>query len=260
MRERHQPPRAFVVGHEYGGPEEVAVGLHWLVSSASAESQALVIAPQLSQYSRGSLVDVVGEQAARVLGRGQRVSVMGRMVLGATWRNFPPSGWNRGPVLALWPDSKALERIERARASAICVVPASYETEEIAVWATARRATDLLDPDAARGAPVIRDPVVAAALSSLTMVVNLGTGLGHPSDRGRAIETFRLLRGGGHSWSPDEVQAWAMANGWDMHGASEVREVAEGVLEGKRYRTDAISSIPKTALEAWRAKAAANDG
>jgi hypothetical protein len=244
---------AFIVGFD-NGYADPAIGYRWLLEQESGDP--LILVPQQSQLRHGALDELVGEVAARHLLRPGWTTLghPPRTVYGATWRSFPSAAWPGGPVLAFWPTEEILAKVERSlRATAICAVPWSEE-DRIEDWARAARAIDLSHPD---GAPLegssIEDPVVEVALRSLTTSVNLGTGLHHPSDRTMAIETFRTLRRGGHTWDPDAIQGWARANGWDLDGARQLYEYAAGVQQGKRYRT--LHGLRPEVLEMWRSDA-----
>jgi hypothetical protein len=100
----------------------------------------------------------------------------------------------------------------------------------------------------------ITNPVVERALDSLTRLVNLSTGLGHPSDKAAAVGLFRILNGGGERYDPAEVAAWAANNGWGLAGARELGEVAAGVIAGRRYQVDR-SVWREDILKLWQAEA-----
>jgi hypothetical protein len=102
-------------------------------------------------------------------------------------------------------------------------------------WISSRGAVDLLGTATAAAAPQL-DPVVEAALESLTHWVNLGTGLVAPEDKAAAVTDLQTLHRAGYHINPDEVMAWAMRNGWSNRGANELRDVARRVLEGRAFR------------------------
>ena len=157
-------------------------------------------------------------------------------------------------VLCFWPTANLLEQIDGKRdLKALAVVP--WLEEEIATWRQARGAIDLLGRHPVPDAPKIDDPVVEAAMRSLTTIVNLSTGVGHPRDRSMAIHAFRILKRNGHGYRPDEIRAWAMANGWAADDARELSEYAAGVLEGKAYRAGR-SMWKQQIIRSWRRDAA----
>jgi hypothetical protein len=57
-------------------------------------------------------------------------------------------------------------------------------------WRAARVPVDLLGREAALPHPPLSDPVVEAALKSVTFRVNLATGLSHPDDRSSPVRAF----------------------------------------------------------------------
>lgn len=254
MRERPAIP-AFIVGREPGFEPEVRLGLKWLLETQAGNGEPLIVTPGKHQLTHGALAEVLGKAAVALNRVGTVRGPNGQTVYAATKLTFPPSAWRGGPVLALWPDAKTLEKLERhGTPSAICVVPWTFE--EIATWASGRGAVDLTSPDTAPAAPVIGDPVVGVAMRELTLAVNLSTGLSHPSDREHAINVFRVLRGGRHFWDPAEIEAWALGNGWDLHGAEQSSGVARGVAEGKQFQTSGRSTVRSEALGRWRDDAA----
>jgi hypothetical protein len=101
--------------------------------------------------------------------------------------------------------------------------------------------------------PTIADPV-GVAMRGLTRMVNLSIGLGHPRDRSMAIHAFRILKRNGHVLDPDEIRAWAMANGWAADDARELSEYAAGVLANKAYRARS-SGWNRQIIRIWRKEA-----
>lgn len=139
-------------------------------------------------------------------------------------------------VVACWPDESTLDKIDSLeRLEALCVVP--RVEEEIAPWRSARAAIDLLETETDRPVTQISDPVVRAALESLTERVNLGAGSSHPRDRDAAIQMFRLLHRATSRIDPDEIITWAIENGWPPRDAAALARIGTGVVAGHRYRT-----------------------
>jgi hypothetical protein len=139
-------------------------------------------------------------------------------------------------MVACWPDESTLDKIDSLeRLEALCVVP--LVEEEIASWRSARAAIDLLETEAERPVAQISDPVVRAALESLTQRVNLGSGSSHPKDRDAAIQMFRLLHRATSRIDPDEIITWAIANGWPPRDAAALARIGTGVVAGHRYHT-----------------------
>jgi hypothetical protein len=127
MRRTASDRPAFITGREIGRVAAVRVGLQWLLDSPDGDP--VIVAPTKSQYSSGDLAEVLGD-AAPTLARGQAVSGPGgRQIRGETQQTFKHmTGWRGGPVLLLWPDSKAIIDVDGDfRVQAICVVPWDYD-------------------------------------------------------------------------------------------------------------------------------------
>lgn len=154
----------------------------------------------------------------------------------------------------MWTSDKTLEKIDSLSAPAICAV--YWSPENIAAWKTNWNPTDIRTGRRGGSTDTVGNPVVTAALSSLTVVVNVGTGLSHPSDRASAIQMFTLLRDGGETYASDEVRAWAVRNGWDPKDARELAEVGQKILEGRRLRAGDTGVFRADSLATWRQEAA----
>lgn len=107
-------------------------------------------------------------------------------------------------------------------------------------------------------APLVKNKVVEQALRSLMEAINEETGIDHPLDRNRTIQTFIILKEGGETFSPEEVEAWLMVErGWTATDAQEVAEIAQKILEGRKLRTQA--AWREDILEFWRKVASDNN-
>jgi len=223
---------------------EILLALQWLAKQQEAiGGEILVLAPGLSNLDN-----------SEVIARYRRSL---RCMSEVTFKKRSHE-WNGGPALALWPTASMMALIdENHRTRAVAAVP--WLLDDIGPWVRARRPIDLLGIAGRLSEAGISDPVVRIAMEHLSIGVNLSTGLTHPSDKARAVETFRVLRRGGHRWVPEEIQAWALGHGWRNRGAEDLRKYAAGVLEGKTFRTAGFGLNPSV-LEAWRQQAAGQAG
>ena len=89
---------------------------------------------------------------------------------------------------------------------------------------------------AQRAAPavLISDPVVVQALTSLSKMVNLSTGLLNPRDKDYADEVLRILRAKGHSDPSGQIKSWAIQNGWRPDGATALEALSRKVWSLQR--------------------------
>jgi hypothetical protein len=75
-------------------------------------------------------------------------------------------------------------------------------------------------------------------------------------DKAAAVEAFRILARGRHTWDPAHIEAWAIAHGWSADGASQLENVAAGVAVGRRFQVRRGGSWNPQILKMWRAEAA----
>ena len=235
------------------GPDTSALktAFSWLLKKIDAQSEnrrGLLVVH--GKGNLGGTVEVVlGSAAVKKLGKDKKVRVRGNVIELMTER-IKPYAWS-GPVLAVHPSPKLLDLVDSlSTPSEILVVP--WIREEVEPWVQmwgARELGSSVGPTQKR----FSNPMVQAALASLTARVNLSTGIVHPSDRVAAIEMFRLLNAAGEHFDPTEVRSWLIAElGWQPRHANDVRDVAEGVLSGRRFQTSGSGSWVPDIVERWR--------
>lgn len=199
--------------------DDLTRGLAWLEREGRQRSaEAVVVAPSRQHFERSGPLGQIGQRFRC-----------------ETWRTLAGSSKARDMVvLAAWPDARALGAIDDiARVQAVCVLP--WLEDDIRVWRDAHGAVDLLGEFPTAQLPRL-DPVVEQALRSLTGMVNLSTGITHPSDKRAAIDTFESLRDSGYRWVGEWIETWARALGWRPSGAKDLREIAERVAAGRSFR------------------------
>ena len=94
-------------------------------------------------------------------------------------------------------------------------------------------------------------PVIQEALKSLTIRVNLSTGLTHPLDSDSAKELFKILKENGQLLVRAEVEAWASQNGWAARHASVLGELAEKIGAGGRVQIQNKGRWKEGIYEEW---------
>lgn len=226
----------------------LAEGFSWLLGQAFG-ARGVVCVPGLRQVD--NLVPGLSATEAARLKKDKQLRRLGTTIELVTERTGDMYTVGGTPVLAVWVDDEQLEKIERERPSAICVIP--WLGAQIVRWRDAYGPTDMRSGASAPAKSAITNPVVERALDSLTGRVNLSSGLGHPSDKAAAVGLFRILNAGGERYDPAEVSAWAANNGWGLDGARELGEVAAGVLAGRRYQVER-HGWREDILDFWRAE------
>lgn len=223
---------------EASGDPEILIALSWLTRQEPVGRRILVLAPLMTTFEHSEVI--------RTYGSGLILSSA------KNFKSGRPS-WQAGPALALWPTTSMTDLLDQHRGtSALAIVP--WGLKEIDVWIRARRPRDLLGIADHIDEPLITDPVVKIALEGLTTGVNLSSGLSHPSDKARAVQTFRVLHAAGHTWTKTEIHAWSLAHGWNAHGATELAHYAERIQQGRTFRTTGDPLRPDI-LDIWRTQA-----
>jgi hypothetical protein len=249
MFEREDKTKRFFVNVDGPDDEAVKEGFAWLVAYAvtNGYSRAALIAPALRS------VDNMGRSLGAVavaLKKHRSVSVSGLTVELFTDQNVPYY-YEHGPVLAVWTRDKSLEKLDGIEAPALCAVP--WQAKNIAGWRQTWNPVDLRTGEGGGSDETVRNPVVREALESLSAVVNVSSGLGHPDDMATAVDTFRVLKRGGETYDPGEIRAWAARSGWSATDARELGEVAAKVKQGRGLRPSGQSMLDTGALARWRA-------
>jgi hypothetical protein len=189
----------------------------------------------------------VGERLAR--DRTVRAETLTIELL--TPRSLPFGGYD-GPVLAVWTDDKMADKLENARPTAICAIP--WAVNDLKAWKAAWQPADPRTGTPAGPGGVISNPVVKAAMQSLTDRVNLSAALSHPSDRSAAVWLFKLLKQAGEPFEPAEIRAWAASHHWRPQDAKEIAEIAQKILDGRRVQAGQ-RGWANDIVKQWRATA-----
>ena len=123
------------------------------------------------------------------------------------------------------------------RARAIVVVPwIDKEREEwIQTWNP-----EIIGGDEVEIEDLDLDPRLERALSALTGVINVSTGLTHSSDRESAIQLLQILYRNRIQLKPDNMKTWVLQNGWTSSGANQLQDIAQRIIERRRFRTSGV--------------------
>lgn len=243
--------RFYVQAH---GPDDDAlkVGFRWLLGFARdhGHPRAAVFVPGLQQVE--NLGRAIGDAAARALKKDRSVSA-GDVTLELLIERKLPFAYD-GPLLAVWVDDKQLDKLDELCTPALCAIP--WVRTDIDGWKSNWNPTDLRTGEAGGAEETVTNRVVAAALKSLTSTVNLGTGLGHPSDKASAVHMFKALKKAREEFDPDQVRAWAVRHGWRPDDARDLSELAQKVKEGRAVRGGSRKMWRDDIVAIWREDAA----
>ncbi len=239
------------------GPQSPAVvrAISWLLDRAKTTQKGFIFVAVLENLRSGIVGDVLGEAAAKALMSQGKLTSSGVEIQLVTASKTLYDGQN-SPIVTFYPDEKLLDQLDSiSNLSAMLVVP--WRMEDIELWIKTRNATELDARERQeKPPPLVRSKVVERALKSLTMMVNVSTGLIHPLDRDRAIQTFEILRDAGEPFTPEEVKAWLVAaGGWKATHAQEAADIAKKILEGRKLKKLGKPAWRPDILEVWKHEA-----
>jgi len=153
-------------------------------------------------------------------------------------------------VIVLYATQKTLNYVDDLGSLQIVIV-IPWSPEDVREWRSTW--SPIVYGEQAQGVPPHDvSPVVAEALKDLTAMVNLGTGLSHPSDKAAARDTLWILFSNGEWSSPSLMRAWAVRNGWTTSGADDLRAIAERIERTGRKPRGAGSFLWQDIIERWR--------
>jgi hypothetical protein len=80
------------------------------------------------------------------------------------------------------------------------------------------------------------NPILKKSIETLSVVVNVSTGLSHPLDEARVKELFKALHKQGVPLPEEDVYALAKENNWDDRHAKNLAALAEKIGSGGRVQ------------------------
>jgi hypothetical protein len=230
-------------------PEVVRAGFEALIKvTGELKAQKAWLVCDSKQNLEGHIKNSIGEAAAKALQKGRCVTLPTKCLLSFYAERTLPLNGENCPILACFPSAKLLDKLDALLGvTALIVLP--WSLDEIRPWLAAHGAKDILG--GADVVPVtVSNPVVAEALKSILLHINLNTGVGHPSDKHAVIEAFRILKRGGEAVDPDEVRAWLVQEGMEPRHANTIAEIA---ADPTKFRhSERTSFWSPDILQAWK--------
>lgn len=187
-----------------------------------------IVCNGLKGPTEGILTVITDRVTAKQLLKGNTVTrggVAHELYSERTFEEYP----SYDVVFGIYLGRKALDKMDTAR-NVRGVVFVSWLEEEAKDWI--KRWNPIVHgatvaPTSATSLP----RPVTDALDELTIIVNLSTGITHPLDRDRAVETFKKLKKQGHHCAPSEVKNWAIAHEWRPEDAGDLAKLTERYLK-----------------------------
>ena len=223
---------AFIPGPYDDVPPDVgaALGVAWL----QQRNPKVVLVPLLRHYEDHDLLRRAVPKSRVVTSRSRR---------GA--RITPDAA-----VLACWTVNDDLDALQShaRQGGAVAVIRWDNGWAERA-WIDSLDAVNLVTGAPGSGVPVPRlDPVVVEGMKSLQ---GINHSSWHQMDLDRVKWTLLNLPRNGHRYTPDDLAVWAACNGFRMHEAVKLHDLAKRVRDGHTLQ---ISRTPYRAdiIDNWR--------
>jgi hypothetical protein len=216
--------------------KEKAVSSLWMVSLTKAQLD-------------GDIGTALGDTPTSVLKKGASLRAEGKPLHFYTKLTLPRSA-HGSVILAVHPDRKLMTAIDSLHgAHALVVVP--WNMEDVQSWIEAHGPTEILTSTSVQ--PISpSNPIIVVALESLLDSINRSTGIIHPRDKSRAIDTFRALQNARVEVEPAEVRAWLIQNGLSPRHAEDIAQIASSPGS---FRRPGKSSLRSDIVSYWKTKA-----
>jgi hypothetical protein len=216
------------------GPKDDAIikGFRWLISEARNSGNEGVVA-----VSQKANLENIAEwsQLASVFNqlRSSESATLQDVKLNLLTRRNKKIYSFDGPILAIYGGQELLDLVDGISGTAsVLYVPWGNDHKQ---WVQTWNANELnREPVAGTTDPEPTSGVVFYALETLTLTVNLGTGIVHSSDRENAIRVLETLYHKKASVTPELIRQQLIRLGWDPKNASDVEKLASTIWDGRR--------------------------
>jgi hypothetical protein len=228
---------------------ETAIGYAKAICEKAGVSDVILLTHSKHQLDHTGLSRILGDRVVRALAKGPVGLGSGVSLHAQTMRTlrWPP---RKSVLIVYYAETEILDFADGARnvAGVVAVPDLPGEADDWAKrWGVIIHGEDRKPP-----VPLIEDAVVVRALETLTQMVNLSTGLGHPRDKAFANEVLRILKAKGHVDPTPHIRSWAIRNGWKPEHAIKLEALSRKIwgLKGK----PSLSSFynPHGRYERWR--------
>lgn len=209
-------------------------GIELLIASASQLCQQLscsdvtLVVPVKNMFRSSVVAKVIGDGPANELYKGRVISLgNGAKMKISLPRDIRPYG-DYGVVIAPHLTNQDMDVVDSIiAAKAIVFLP--FNREDGVRWLSTWN-PKVIGPSTWSGSQASLPQPILAELQRLTRLVNLQTGLTHPSDKAEAKRTLSELNGQHGVVDPELVRQWAVNNGWAPRHAEELKKLAQKCL------------------------------
>ncbi len=219
------------------GPNKAALAraFKWLfdLNNSGFNINALIATPVNANLD-GIVKELLGEDIIKTLIRNETVRLSDKLTLQAITQKDKFYQWD-GYIIAIYPTKELLDKIDGLNASHVLVVP--WLLTEVDFWIKMWNAQNIDDINKKREAPEMIEPIMEIALNHLNEMVNVSTGISHPSDHAATAQLFEILLANGIKYDTEQIRSYLIANlGWKPKHADDVVVIADKILSGRKVR------------------------
>jgi hypothetical protein len=236
-----QDPRAWETAFALAG----SIG----AKSPTSGTEYILLTHAKSQLGQTSLGNHIGLDCARALLANKKIGVNGGGVLRHATLKTLSGAPRKAVIIAYFADDKMMEIID-SLAGLIGVVAVPEFDGDIDSW-IARWTPDIYGRKPAVPVELITDPVVEAALQSLSRQVNRSNTVMVSRDKESANEVLRILRAKGHMLDANNIKSWAIKNGWKNKAADELGQLSNKIQALKSKPSLSKFHDPEGKYDRW---------
>lgn len=242
-----------VVPAEVDDAEAVGLALGYAQELAKIlkTQEILLLTHTKGQLNNTSLSDNLGASVTKALLANRPVALpSGAKLRHGTLSTLRYSS-GRSVVIAYYADEKLLDFVD-GKTDFVGVVAVPWIPNEIGQWC--QRWSPIIHGEEQQApAKIIDDPIMEAALQSITSNMNLSHSMIRSYEKEWASEAFRILRAKGHLIDAAKVKNWAVRDGWKPKAADELARIADKIASMKtKPRLTAIHNA-EDRYQHWKA-------
>ncbi|MEM5584672.1 hypothetical protein WNZ15_19575 [Roseibium sp. AS2] len=221
------------------------------IATTAGVLDVILLTHTRAQLDGTGLSHFLGPAASKALTKGKTVNLAwGGKLRGETMKTMRYQA-RSSVVIAYYANESLLDFLDGLHGIA-GVVAVPWVPGEADGWA-ARWNTHIHGQEKQPPKVLIDDPIVVQALETLTTIINLSTGLGHPRDKQMANEILRILRAKGHNDPSGTIKSWAISHNWSPSAASDLEALAKKVWSLKSKPSLSGFHDPEGRYERWKA-------
>lgn len=195
-----------------------------LAESTEIEKITLVV-PVKGSFPSTVLGELLGDKASKSLCKGEILNLGDGVSLELTTPKQLSPFSNYGVVIGVYLSQSDLNKLDSIRsAKAIAYIP--WMEDEGKAWQATWSPVTWGESTWCEVPPSL--PLDAEReLQRLTRVINISTGLAHPSDKDSAKLAIKKIKSIVPNISPEDIRRWAIKNGWQPRHAEDLSKLVK---------------------------------